>query len=230
MAEFNLLETIPKLVRDVDSRLQDKAANRAAALKYDREYFDGPREQGYGGYVYDGRWVPVAQRMIRHFGLKAGDRVLDVGCAKGFLVHDLMAECPGLEVFGLDISHYALSHCHPSVAGRLARGSADALPFANGAFAAAVAINTVHNLDRSRCLAALCELERVAPGRGFVQVDAFRNDAEKAVFEDWMLTAETYLRPEEWVALFGEAGYSGDWYWTILELDPEHTRSRHVKS
>ena len=95
-------------------------------------YWDGPREYGYGGYRYDGRWRPVARDIIAHFGLKPGMRVLDVGCGKGFLVKDLMLECPGLEAFGLDISHYALMHCEPEVVGRLHLGSAESLPFPDG--------------------------------------------------------------------------------------------------
>lgn len=228
MAEDNLLGTQPKTLRNVEARKINKEANRATALKYGWEYFDGPREQGYGGYVYDGRWVPVAKTMIEHFGLGPGDRVLDVGCAKGFLVKDLLDACPGLRVFGLDISEYAVRNCHPDVSGRLLLGTADRLPFADGSFTAVLAINTIHNLERDRCIGALKEIERLAPGRAFVQVDAYRSPEERAVFEDWMLTAKTYCQPREWTDLFAEAAYTGDYYWTILELDPEWTLSDHI--
>ncbi|MGE0651214.1 MAG: class I SAM-dependent methyltransferase [Alphaproteobacteria bacterium] len=219
MVEVNLLETLPKVVRNIKARVANKATNRAIALKYGREYFDGPREQGYGGYVYDGRWVSVARRIIDHYRLRGGDRVLDVGCAKGYLMRDLMMECPGLEVFGLDLSAYALENSHPDVTGRLVRGSADRLPFADRAFSLVLSINTIHNLPEDGCVAALREFERLAPGRAFVQVDAYRNARERALFEDWVLTAKTYCRPEEWSEIFSKAGYRGDYYWTILELD-----------
>lgn len=220
--EINLLDALPgKIVRNVTARQAGKERNRAIALEFGEAYFDGPREQGYGGYRYDGRWIPVARRIVSHFGLKPGDRILDVGCAKGFLVKDLMDVCPGLEVFGLDISEYAIRQCAKDAKGRLCVGTADRLPFADGSFRAAVCINTVHNLEPERCLAALRELERVAPGKGFVQVDSYRTEEEKALFEDWMLTARTYTTPEGWKNLFQRAGYSGDYYWTILEPGPE---------
>lgn len=228
MTEVNLLGSQPKVMRDVNARIHGKERLRTLALKFGQEYFDGTREQGYGGYRYDGRWIPVAHRIINHFGLKAHDRVLDVGCAKGFLVKDLLDACPGLDVYGLDISEYALSQAPAEVKNRLVLGTADSLPFLDSSFEAVISINTLHNLNRRRCLSALRELERLAPGKAFVQVDTYRDDKERAVFEDWMLTAKTYCRPEEWIALFTEAGYAGDYFWTILELDPETTRSRHI--
>lgn len=221
MAEVNLLRHYPRAKRRMPKPRAGDPANRAAALKFGAEYFDGTREQGYGGYYYDGRWVPIARDIVAHFGLRPGDRVLDVGCAKGFLVKDLMAVCPGLSAYGLDVSEYALCHSETEAAGRLLRGTADRLPFADGSFDAVLCINVIHNLERKRCVAALREIERLAPGRGYLQVDAYRTEAERELFLGWVLTAVTFLRPEEWLALFGEAGYTGDHYWTILETDPE---------
>lgn len=223
MAEVNLLARYPRAQRNVKARLGNKEENRALAMKFGREYFDGTREQGYGGYRYDGRWVPIAEDIVRHFNLKPGDRLLDVGCGKGFLVKDLMETCPGLEVFGLDISEYAVMNCEPEVIGRVHVGNATRLPFPDDCFQAVLSINTIHNLDRAGCLQALSEMERVAPGRGYVQVDAYRNAAEEKVFLEWVLTAKTYGTPEFWVELLKQAGYNSDYFWTILEADPEWT-------
>ena len=221
MAEVNLLARYPKAKRNIKARLAHKDENRRIALQFGKEYFDGTREQGYGGYCYDGRWIPIAEDIVRHFGLKAGQRVLDVGCGKGFLVKDLMKVCPGLEVFGLDISEYALMNCEPEVVGRLHLGNAMRLPFPDRVFDVVLSINTVHNLDRTGCIQALTEIERVAKGRAFIQVDAYRNSEERQLFEDWMLTARTYGKPGDWVEILREAGYTGDYHWTILEVDPE---------
>lgn len=222
--EFNLLNTMPKLVRDIGMRRVNKEVNRAVSMKFGREYFDGPREQGYGGYVYDGRWKPVAEKAIERYELNANSRVLDVGCAKGFFLHDLMQICPGIEAFGLDVSEYAALTCHPDVVGRIHLGDALCLPFPDDSFDAVFSINTIHNLDRKGCIKALKEINRVSrnPKRCFVQVDAYRSAEEKHIFEDWMLTAKTYCRPEDWQELFAEAGYVGDCYWTILEFSSEY--------
>ena len=218
MAEVNLLAKLPKPRRNVESRGVAKTPEIVAiSREYGELYFDGPREYGYGGYRYDGRWIPVAEDIVRHFGLKAGDRVLDVGCAKGFLVKDLMAVCPGLEAFGVDISEYALMHCEPEVVGRLHLGNAVKLPFPDRSFQAVLAINTIHNLERDDLVSALREIERLAPGRGFVQVDSYRTPEQRERFLQWVLTAKHHDYPEGWVKLFAEAKYTGDYYWTIIE-------------
>ena len=216
MAEVELLRALTKGKRNVKARESAKTAEHVRiSREYGEAYFDGPREYGYGGYRYDGRWQPVARDVVAHFGLKPGDRVLDVGCAKGFLVKDLLAL--GIDAYGVDVSRYALLHCEREAIGRLHLGSADSLPFPDGSFAAVLAINSIHNLPRERCKAALREMQRLAPGKGFVQVDSYRTPAQKEVFESWVLTAEFHDYPDGWVSLFQEAGYTGDWYWTIIE-------------
>lgn len=216
--EVDLVRALPKTKRNITARAEAKDPEIVRlSRKFGEAYFDGPRSHGYGGYRYDGRWVPVARDMIAHFGLGPGDRVLDVGCAKGFLVKDLMDALPGLEVFGLDISEYALMNCHPDVVGRLHLGSAERLPFPDGAFKAVTCLDTVHNLPREGCVRALSELQRVSGGRAYVRVDSYHTPEQKRIFEDWVLTALTHDTPDGWLALFREAGYTGDYSWTIID-------------
>src|SRR5436853_3946788 len=216
MGEVNLLAKLPKPKRSVQTR---RTAKTPEIIEISRQfgelYFDGPREYGYGGYRYDGRWIPVAGDIVRHFGLKPGDRVLDVGCAKGFLVKDLMTVCPGLQAFGVDVSEYALMHCEPEVVGRLHLGSAIALPFPAASFQAVISINTIHNLERQDAVRAVREIERLAPRRGFIQVDSYRTPEQREVFLQWVLTARFHDSPPGWRELLAEAGYTGYYYWTV---------------
>ena len=216
MTEINLLRTIPKIKRSIGLRSMAKTINHInISREYGQMYFDGPREYGYGGYKYDGRWKSVAKDIVKHFNLKKRDKVLDVGCAKGFLVKDLLSL--GVEAYGIDISKYAISNCEPEVADRLILGSAHKLPFEKNSFSAVLSINTIHNLDRDNCILALKEMERVAPGKGFVQVDSYYTEEQKKIFESWVLTAKYHNYPNEWIKLFKKANYTGDWYWTIIE-------------
>jgi SAM-dependent methyltransferase len=217
MPEVNLLDRYPKAKRNIAAREAAVPSQREIAKRFGREYFDGERGQGYGGYRYDGRWVAIAERMRDHYGLRAGDRVLDVGCAKAFLLHDLRAVVPGLDVAGVDISPYAVAHAMEDVKPFLVVGSADALPYGDKAFDLVVSINTVHNLPLPRCEAALREMERVARRGKYVQVDSYRNDVERENFERWQLTAVTHFDPDGWRRVFARAGYTGEYFWTITE-------------
>jgi SAM-dependent methyltransferase len=216
LTEVNLLVDYPRSKRPIAARKAATVEARAAARQFGRAYFDGDRTEGYGGYKYDGRWVPIARRFIAHYGLTSASRILDVGCAKGFLLHDLAQLVPGISVCGLDISSYALEHVMGSLRGRTVRGNAAALPFASRSFDVVISINTIHNLERDPCAAALREIERVG-ARKYVQVDSWLSEQQRQDFADWQLTARTYFDPDGWRTLFDEAGYSGDYYWTLTE-------------
>lgn len=218
MAEVNLLRSLPRTERNIQKRAEGKDEKVVAIAKqFSEMYWDGPRQYGYGGYRYDGRWRAVARDIISYFSLRPGMRVLDVGCGKGFLVKDLMLECPGLEAFGLDISLYALMHCERETVGRLHLGSADKLPFPGRSFDCVLSINTIHNLPRPRAIRAMQEIQRVSDGRAFVQVDSYHTREQKEIFGSWVLTAEFHDYPPGWLKLFEEAGYTGDYYWTIID-------------
>lgn len=219
MREIDLLDSYPRVKRDIDSRAAAVDAQREIAKRFGREYFDGERTQGYGGYRYDGRWVRVAERLRDEYGIRAGSRVLDIGSGKGFLLHDLQRMIPGVEVFGVDISAYGIANSMDDVRARIVRGTAAALPFQTASFDVVVCINTIHNLPRDLCALAVHEIERVKRpgGRSYVQVDSWLTEEQHQKFERWQLTAQTYFGPDGWRELFAEAGYSGDYYWTLTE-------------
>jgi SAM-dependent methyltransferase len=219
MAEINLLRRYPRSQRNVGMRTEAQSEeNIRIARQYGKEYFDGSRDTGYGGYRYHPRfWTGVAEDMVAHWNLKPGDRVLDVGCGKGFLVKDLMIACPGLEAFGLDISEYAVMNCEPEVVGRLHLGNCTKLPFPDNSFSVTIGINVIHNLERTECITAIREIERLSPGRAYIQNDSYRTQAERELFLSWVLTARTHYDPPGWRQLYEEAEYTGDYYWTIIE-------------
>jgi len=200
--------------RDYRARLleHDKAACAEIACRFDAEYWDGPRQYGYGGYRYDGRWRPLAETLARHYDLRPGQHVLDVGCGKAYLAYELTQAVPGLTVVGLDISGYALRHAKPELAGRLIQASADALPCADGAFDAVISLGTLHNLPIDRLVPALREIARVTRpgGAGYVMVESWRNEREKANLLAWQLTCQSFHSPAGWQYLADLAGYRGD--------------------
>lgn len=213
--EIDLLADYPRTKRDVKERGSTKTEeDRAIARKFGREFFDGERRHGYGGFSYNPRfWQPVVPAFQKHFGLKAGSKVLDVGCAKGFMLFDLKELISGIEIAGVDVSNYAIEHCLEAVKPYLCVADARRLPFPDKSFDAVISINAIHNLEKDDLAKALLEIQRVSKGKSFITVDAYRNDEEKEAMYAWNLTAKTIMHVDEWKAFFKEVGYNGDYYW-----------------
>lgn len=196
---------------------RDKAEVAELAIQFGYDYWDGSRQTGYGGYRYDGRWRTVADAMVAVYGIRPGMRILDVGCGKGFLLHDLAAACPGVELAGIDISAYALDHAMEDVRPFLRQGNAASLPWPDRHFDLVISITTLHNLFLPELWAALGEMERVARGGRYLCVEAYRNEREKVNLMYWQLTCRAFHTPAEWEFLFEHAGYGGDYEYIYFE-------------
>lgn len=216
MAYIDLLSAIHKSTqRDYLARVNDldfpkpKAAELAKQWGFD--YWDGDRKICYGGYRYmEGRWEKVARAMAEHYGIKPGDKILDVGCGKGFLLFDFTKVVPGIEVYGLDISKYAIENSKEEIKDRLQVGNATDLPFEDHSFDFVYSITTLHNLHCYDLDKALREIERVGKKNKYICVESYRNEVEKANLLYWQVTCEAFNTPEEWDWWFKQTGYTGD--------------------
>jgi SAM-dependent methyltransferase len=215
MAYIDFLTSVHKsTARDYLARVNDaefpKPKAAALAKQWGFDYWDGDRRICYGGYRYlPGRWAPVAQAMIDHYGLKAGDKVLDIGCGKGFLLYEMSLLVPGLEIHGVDVSTYALDNAKEEIKDRLQIANANNLPFADDYFDFVFSITTLHNLHNYDLDKALREMERVGK-RKYLCVESYRNESEKANLMYWQVTCEAFCTPEEWDWWFKQTGYTGD--------------------
>lgn len=214
--EIDLLANYPKTKRNVEERgLEKTEEDRRVGRMFGKDYFDGDRRFGYGGYNYNARfWQPVVPTFQDYYGIQAGTKILDVGCAKGFMMHDFATLIPGVEIKGMDISQYAVDNALEDVKPLIIQGNATHLPFEDKSFDLVICINTVHNLPIDECKQALREIERVGTS-AFVTMDAYRTPEEKKRMDAWNLTALTYMSVDEWKALFKEVGYTGDYFWFI---------------
>jgi ubiquinone/menaquinone biosynthesis C-methylase UbiE len=200
--------------RDYIARVvaHDKAACAEVASRFGEEYWDGDRKFGYGGYRYDGRWRPLAERLAEVYELRAGERVLDVGCGKGYLLYELQQVVPGLQVAGIDVSAYGIEHGKDEVRPFLTVGDAARLPYADRHFDLVVSLGTLHNLRVGQLFSALGEITRVQRGdRAYVMVESWRDEREKANLLYWQLTCRSFHSVEDWEWIFARAGYRGDY-------------------
>lgn len=216
--EINLLDSHPKTVRDYNKRAAEKTPEVIRIAKqFGRDFFDGDRKYGYGGYKYDGRWKSVVKRMKEYYNLPDNAAILDIGCAKGFMLHDLKELMPGCIVAGIDVSVYAIENSMSSVKQFLKVASAEKLPYPDKSLDLVVSINSIHNLPLSGLKQALCEIQRVSRGNSYITVDAWRNEQERDSLFKWVLTAETMMHVDDWKKLFKEVGYAGDYWWFIAD-------------
>ena len=215
--EVDLLANYPRAKRNLDARSQEKTAeDRYVARLFGREFFDGDRRVGYGGFTYDPRfWQPVVPTFQKHYGLTVESSLLDVGCAKGFMLKDFAEAIPGMTVAGIDVSDYAISNAVEGMEHSVQVADARDLPFEDDSFDLVVSVNTIHNLERVEVVDSLREIQRVSRRGSFVVVDAYRDATEKDRIDAWNLTALTVLSTDDWVDLFREAGYTGDYFWFI---------------
>jgi ubiquinone/menaquinone biosynthesis C-methylase UbiE len=217
--EIDLMRRYPKPKSRMTERPSITDADRQISREFAFDYFDGDRRHGYGGFNYHPRfWTETVALFAEHYGLTDSSSILDIGCAKGFMLKDFALLLPGSRLAGVDISSYAIALADPLVADRLQVSNATALPFEDESFDLVISINTIHNLDRPGCLQALQEIERVSRGNAFIMVDGWKSPEEQELLEDWVLTARTMLSSSEWVRVMSQANYQGDYeFWNPLK-------------
>ena len=193
--EINLLKNYPKVKRNLDKRLSEKKTEVIqTARKFGEDFFDGDRKYGYGGFSYNPKyWTEVVKDFVSYYKLEPGSKVLDVGCAKGFMLFDLKRQFPEIEVRGIDISDYAIKNAHEKIKEFLKVGDAKKIQFEDNYFDLVISINTVHNLEFEDCKTSIKEISRVSKKNSFLTVDAFNSKEEKERMHMWNLTAKTIM-------------------------------------
>lgn len=212
MREFNALQGYPepRNPRVAGPNLRT-IEHRIIASYRGREYFDGDRNFGYGGYKYDGRWAPIARSLYQDYALKSDSAVLQIGCEKGFLLHDLKEQFNQLKLRGTEVSSYAIENAMPSVKSLIQKAPFTELPFEDGEFDLVIAIAVVYTLNLPDAIRCVKEIERVGKGKSFITLGSYRDEKEFKLFRYWTLLGTTILSEEEWVKVLKHAGYRGDY-------------------
>jgi ubiquinone/menaquinone biosynthesis C-methylase UbiE len=210
MREINFLERLhTSTKRDYLARVTAEKPHEAEiAHKFGPDYWDGERRFGYGGYHYDGRWKPIAEEMAKFYELKPGDRILDIGCGKGFLMYEF--SLLGFDVTGIDCSLYACANSKEEIRNRIKWEGASALSLKDNEFDFVYSINVFHNMEIRRLNEAFAEMQRVGKDKKWFCVESYRTEAEKCNMLNWQLTCESFYRPDAWKYIAERNGYDGD--------------------
>jgi SAM-dependent methyltransferase len=214
MPEIDLMRNYPVTDRSdlLNIREEVTREDRIIAKKFGKDYFDGPRRLGLGGYYYHPKYFTnVVQDFINYYKLKPNAKILDVGCGKGFMMKDFKDALPNAEICGIDISEYCFENAMLEVKDKIKVGSCDDLPYPDNYFDLVVSIATIHNLDKEGVKRSLKEILRVGTGKYYIKVNGYKTESERIKLERWNLVANTILPINEWHLLFKEIDYVGDY-------------------
>ena len=179
--------------------------------KYGREYWDGKRGYGYGGYKYDGRWVSIAKKLIKKYKLNSNSKILDIGCGKGFLVYDLSKLLNSQNVYGIDLSHYAIRKSMKEIKHKLKVFDARKnLNFNKNEFDLIISINLIHNFtiyEIKKFLKKICHISK----NSYITTESYKNDKELFNLQCWALTCVSFFSATEWKWVFKENKYFRDY-------------------
>ena len=199
--------------RDYLARMVDDKVNcMKIAKQYDKDYWDGDRRYGYGGYNYmPGRWKPIAEELISIYNLKSGSKMLDIGCGKAYLLYEMKLLIPDLDITGVDSSDYGLENAKEEIKPFIHKHKAEVkLPYKDKEFDLVISLGTFHNLRLLELKIALSEMERVGK-KGYLMLESYRNERELFNLQCWALTCESFFDEKEWVWIYNEFGYTGDY-------------------
>jgi ubiquinone/menaquinone biosynthesis C-methylase UbiE len=198
--------------------IDEKVHCMQISKQYDKDYWDGDRRYGYGGYKYIlGRWKPVAEQLIKAYNLTSNSKVLDMGCGKGYLMHEIKLLIPDIDIIGIDSSSYALEHAKDEIKPFLFKHKVEEkLIYKDNEFDLVISLGTFHNLRLPDLRAALIEMERVGKCK-YLMLESYRNENELFNLQCWALTAESFFDKDEWIWLYRHFGYTGDYEFIYFE-------------
>ena len=202
----------------IERMINEKVECSKVAQQYDEKYWDGERKYGYGGYKFiPGRWKPVAQDLIKTYNLKAGSKVLDVGCGKGFLIYEMLQIEPKLDIIGFDISDYAIANSKEEIKDLISVGNAEKkFPYFDKSFDLVISLGSLHNLSLEELSFSLKEITRVSK-ESYIMVESYRTQEELFNFQCWALTCKTFLSSKDWLWFFNENDFKGDYEFIYFE-------------
>ena len=154
-----------KTKRNYIERMTDqKVYCMGVAQKYGRDYWDGRRRYGYGGYKYiPGRWEKMAKKLINDYNLKKNSKILDVGCGKGYLLLEIKKIIPNIQIYGFDISKYAIQKIPKNLKGEfIVRDIKKKFPYENKFFDLTISLGVLHNFGLQEIKHAINEINRVS--------------------------------------------------------------------
>lgn len=185
------------------------------AWKKSKEFYDGSRKNGYGGFKYDGRWIKILPKIIKRYKLNSNSKVLEIGCKKGFLIHDLKKLVPGIKCVGIEDHIYPIKNCKKEVKKFIKLANFTKLPFKNNSFDCVIAISSIYTYNFGDLLKIFSEIKRVSKSnKNLITVASYKNIQDLEKLLNWTTLSTVILKEKDWIKLFKIMKYNGDYFFT----------------
>ena len=193
-----------------------KLKNKLIAWELDKEYYDGDRNNGYGGFSYDGRWLKLLPAFIKRYKLNNNSKILDLGCKKGFIMKDLKTLLPGAKIYGIEDHKYPIRNAEKEIKKNIIFTNYYNIPFKNNYFDLVIGFSSIYKYNFQDVVKTIREINRVSR-KSFFTVASYSNKKEREIFDKWTLLGTTILSKKEWLELFKFLKYRGDYYFTTAK-------------
>lgn len=215
MKKYNLLGSYSNSKIKRIANANTRTINERIIASYrDKNLFDGDRKFGYGGFKYDGRWIKIAKKICKRYNLSNSSSILQLGCEKGYLLHDIKTIYPNIKIFGVEQSKYAIAKSMKSVKKNITFGPYTKLNFKKNKFDFVLAIGVIYSLNLTDAISSLKEIIRVSKGKSFINLSSYSNNNDYWLFKHWTLLGSTLLKEKEWIEVLKHVNYQGDFYFT----------------
>jgi len=200
----------------VNRVVKRKLKNKLIAWELEKDYYDGDRNNGYGGFSYDGRWIKLLPNFIKRYKLDNNSKILDLGCKKGFIMKDLKTLLPGAKVYGIEDHKYPIKNAEKEIKKNIIFSNYYEVPFKKNYFDLVIGFSSIYKYNLHDVVKTIREINRVSR-KSFLTVASYSNKKEKEIFDKWTLLGTTILSKKEWLELFRLLKYKGDYYFTTAK-------------
>ncbi len=193
-----------------------KLKNKFIAWELSEQYYDGDRNNGYGGFSYDGRWLNLLPKFIKRYNLNNNSKILDLGCKKGFIMKDLKILLPRAKVYGIEDHLYPIKNAEKEIKKNIIFSNYYKIPFKKNYFDLIIGFSSIYKYNFIDVVKTIKEINRVSKN-SFFTVASYSNKKDKELFDKWTLLGTTILQKKEWKQLFKILNYKGDYYFTTAK-------------
>ena len=151
-----------------------------------------------------------SKKIIKKYKLNNKSKVLDIGCGKGYLVKELSLALNSKNIYGLDISRYAINKSPKIIRKNLKIFDARKKINFNKKFDLVISINLIHNFELKEVFSFLKNIISISR-KSYISTESYRNEKELYNLQCWALTCESFFSNKEWKWILSASNYNRDY-------------------